>query len=276
MHKTLNSTILVLLSASFLAAQTSPTVSTDLQRQITQLRALVEQLQTRVSQLEKLSVETQSTTINRPPGEPQPVASAPPPGPPEPAHDFLRGTSINLLFDGYYAYNFNNPIGRVNVLRAYDVSSNAFSLNQADLVVENAPDVANCKLFGVRVDLQFGQATETLQGNPANEPRPGIYRNIFQAYGTYVIPVGKGLTIDFGKFASSLGIEGNYTKDQMNYSRSLWFNFLPYYHMGIRANYSFNDKIAVNYWTVNGTHKRSRSMVLKINSLDSPSHRKDY
>jgi Putative beta-barrel porin-2, OmpL-like. bbp2 len=103
--------------------------------------------------------------------------------------------------------------------------------------------------------LQFGQATETLQGNPANEPRPQIFRNIFQAYGTYVAPIGNGLTVDFGKWASSLGIESNYNKDQMNYSRSYWFNFLPFYHMGVRANYKFNDKFAVNYWLVNGTQQ---------------------
>jgi TolA-binding protein len=169
--------------------------------------------------------------------------------------DFLRDTTINLAVDGYYDYNFNAPIGRVNLLRAYDVLSNAFSLNQADVIFERAPDVADGRRFGARLDLQFGQATDTLQGNPSNEPRPDIYRNIFQAYGTYVVPLGSGLTVDFGKWASSLGIEGNYTKDQMNYSRSFWFDFLPFYHMGVRANYQFNDKIAVNYWVVNGTEQ---------------------
>jgi hypothetical protein len=135
------------------------------------------------------------------------------------------------------------------------VSSNAFSLNQAGVVLENAPDPANGKRFGARLDLQFGQATETLQGNAANEPRPEIYRNIFQAYGTYVAPIGSGLTVDFGKWASSLGIEGNYTKDQINYSRSYWFDFLPFYHMGARVHYQFNDKFGVNYWVTNGTQQ---------------------
>jgi hypothetical protein len=167
--------------------------------------------------------------------------------------DLLHGTTVNLLLDGYYEYNFNAPIGRVNLLRAYDVSSNAFSLNQADLVLENAPDPTHGKRFGARLDLQYGQATETLQGNPANEPRPEIYRAVFQAFGTYVVPVGRGLTVDFGKWASSLGMEANYTKDQMNYSRSYWFNFLPFYHMGVRAQYPVNDKLSVNYWVVNGT-----------------------
>ncbi|MGA8743956.1 MAG: outer membrane beta-barrel protein, partial [Terracidiphilus sp.] len=130
------------------------------------------------------------------------------------------GATLNLYFDGYFENNFNNPTGRVNDLRAYDVLSRVFSINQTDLIVALDPDVQGGRRYGMRVDLQFGQATETLQGNPVNEPRPDIYRNIFQAYGTYVIPEGSGLNFDFGKWASSLGIEGNYTKDQMNYSRS--------------------------------------------------------
>lgn len=169
--------------------------------------------------------------------------------------DFFRGSTVNVILDGYYGYNFNRPVGRVNLLRAYDVLSNAFSLNQAAFIFERAPNVAEGRRLGARVDLQFGQATGTLQGNPANEPRPEIYRNIFQAYGTYVAPVAEGLTIDVGKWASSLGIEANYTKDQMNYSRSYWFNFLPFYHTGVRANLKLNDKVALNYWLTNGTQQ---------------------
>ncbi|WP_158752043.1 outer membrane beta-barrel protein [Acidobacterium sp. S8] len=86
----------------------------------------------------------------------------------------------------------------------------------------------------------------------ANETRPDIYRNIFQAYGRYVAPIGKGLTIDFGKWASSLGFESNYTKDQLNYSRSFYFYYLPFYHMGVRTNFQINDKVAFNYWLTNG------------------------
>lgn len=247
-----------------LAASTAGSAdSTELNQQIKELRTLVEKLQARVDQLEKQSPQERAplTAQNSPS---QPANAAPQQQPQSQAaslqsgssqSDLLHSTTINLLVDGYYSYNFNNPIGRVNLLRAYDVSSNAFSLNQAALVLENAADPDNGKRFGLRLDFQYGQSTETLQGNPANEPRPDIYRNIFQAYGTYVLPIGKGLTVDFGKFASSLGIEGNYTKDQMNYSRSYWFDFLPFYHMGVRANYKFKDKLAINYWIVNGTQQ---------------------
>jgi hypothetical protein len=169
--------------------------------------------------------------------------------------DFLHGATLNFALDEYYEYNFNDPVGRVNALRTYDVLSNNISLNQADVVFERAPDVSGGSPFGVRIDLQFGQATDTLQGNPSNEPRPSIYQNIFQAYGTYVAPIGGGLTLDVGKFGSSIGIEGNYTKDQMNYSRAYWFDFLPFYHMGVRAAYKVNDKLTLNYWVVNGTNQ---------------------
>lgn len=177
---------------------------------------------------------------------------APAPAPPLASSD---GTTVNFLFDGYYGYNFNHPVGRDNLLRANDVLSNSFSLNQAGIVVERAADLSANRRFGYRLDLMFGQNTETLQGGAQNELRPQVYRNIFQAYGSYILPVGHGLQLDFGKFASSLGYEGNYSKDQFNYSRAYFFNYLPFYHTGLRATYNLSDKLALQYWLVNGANQ---------------------
>ncbi|HTV08102.1 MAG TPA: outer membrane beta-barrel protein [Candidatus Aquilonibacter sp.] len=168
------------------------------------------------------------------------------------SESFLRTTTFAFALDGYYGYNFNAPIGRVNLLRAYDVTSNSFNINQADVIVEHLPTSAS--RTGGRIDLQFGQATETLQGSSVNEQRPQVWRNLFQAYGSYLAPVGSGLELDFGKFASSLGNEGNYTKDQIAYSRAFSFNYLPFYHMGLRANYNVTSKLNVAYWLVNGAN----------------------
>jgi Putative beta-barrel porin-2, OmpL-like. bbp2 len=249
---------------------------------VKQLREVVQSLLTRVSELEKelkqrqpvatAAAERNSADSNAPGAGAGGNAEAPPPTAPaqnttlEPRNeqaiaadrgilDYLHGATLNFALDEYYGYNFNKPVGRVNALRAFDVLSNNISLNQASMVFERAPDAAARRPFGVRIDLQFGQATDTLQGNPANEPRPQIYRNIFQAYGTYVAPLGKGLTVDVGKWGSSIGIEGNYTKDQINYSRAFWFDFLPFYHMGVRAAYKLNDQLTLNYWLVNGTNQ---------------------
>jgi Putative beta-barrel porin-2, OmpL-like. bbp2 len=241
-------------------AQAAGASDAALRVEVIELRALVKQLEARVDVLERRGSAQASEA---PPATPTPAvsaaaamgagANAPPAAAGVPGG--VAGTTVNLGFDGYYGYNFNSPIGRANLLRAYDVSSNSFSINQANLVVDNAPDPANGKRFGARLDLQWGQATQTLQGNSTNEPRPDIYREIFQAYGTYVAPIGNGVTIDFGKWSSSIGLEGNYTKDQINYSRSFWFDYLPFYHMGLRMNYKVNDFLAVNYWVTNGTQQ---------------------
>jgi hypothetical protein len=213
----------------------------------------IEVLEARVAKLEaRLEAATAAAQPVAP--APAPVVAPPPPAPPPPT-SAPPPVDVNFLIDGYYGYNFNQPSDRVNVLRAYDILSNNFSLNQAVAMFESTPDPDHGRRFGGRLDLQFGQATEATQGSPVNEPRPDVYRHIFQAYGTYVAPLGKGLTIDFGKWASSLGIESNYTKDDMNYSRSYWFDFLPFYHMGFRLSYAFNDRVSAAYWLVNGVNE---------------------
>jgi hypothetical protein len=213
-----------------------------------------EELLRRLTALETQIAELKAL-IEAPAAEAKVAATTAAPSPTEAVAESLHNLTIGVALDTYYGYNFNQPIGRVNLLRAYDVTSNNFSLNQASLVLESAPDLAANRRFGGRVDLQWGQATETLQGSLTNEPRPWVYRNVFQAYGTYVVPVGSGLSVDFGKWSSALGYENNYTKDQINYSRSFWFNFLPFYHTGARINYKFNDAFALNYWITNGTQQ---------------------
>jgi hypothetical protein len=255
--------VVLLTSVTQLLGQGSdPSARTDEPNaEIQQLKILVQQLQTRVAQL-----ETQQQKAQTPPGPGNvpsnaTVSQSSTPVPQVLSQDdrgvldFLHDTTLNLTFDGYYGYNFNRPVGRVNLLRSYDVTANSFSINQAAIILERAPDPSNGRRFGARVDLQYGQATETLQGSAVNELRPQAYRNLFQAYGTYVAPLGSGLTVDFGKWASALGPEGNYSKDQINYSRSYFFNFLPFYHMGFRAAYNVSPKLTVAYWLVNGANQ---------------------
>ena len=219
----------------------------------------VERLEARVAALEKKLEPAVSSVTASPVAIPEAVERA--------KQSPTAGFNYGLTLDGYYAYNFNHPGNRTNALRAYDVSSNSFSLNQATFVIERPVDLTVGRRYGARVDLQYGQATQTLQGSSTNELRPDIYRTVFQAYGTYVAPIGSGLTVDFGKWASSLGIENNYTKDQANYSRSYLFTYLPYYHMGLRSTYAFNDKVNVSWWLVNGAQQTEDFNGFKSNAV---------
>ena len=72
---------------------------------------------------------------------------------------FVPGATLNFYFDGHYGYNYNRPVGRVNLLRANDVVSDNLTLNQVALILERAPDIAQERRFGGRLDLMFGQNT---------------------------------------------------------------------------------------------------------------------
>lgn len=169
--------------------------------------------------------------------------------------DFFKRTEVSGFVDAYYGYNFNRPIGSTNVtnfdnqLRNFDTKHNQFSLNQAKLVLENKPTEDG--RLGFRFDLNFGPATEIIH---AGEPGGAdIFRNLQQAYLSYLAPVGKGLQVDFGKFVTYHGFEVIETKDNWNYSRSILFAFgIPYYHYGVRLTYSPSDKVTLGFAMHNG------------------------
>ena len=161
---------------------------------------------------------------------------------------FFRDVEVSGLVDGYYSYNFNRPDAGVNNARAFDAYDNSFSLNLAKITLEKKNDLANP--LGFKVDLGFGPTVDIVNG-------PGPYggqqiKNLLQAYLSYVAPIGNGLTVDFGKFATPAGAEVIETKDNYNYSRGLLFTYGPYYHLGFRSKYTFNDKVAVTGFLLNG------------------------
>ena len=186
-----------------------------------------------------------------------PQAAAPPVA--NPVLKFFEGTELTGFVDTYYSYNFNTPktpcatVGGVaifNCLHNFDVAHNSFSLNLAELALEKKPTPDS--RGGYRIDLDYGSAAAIVAGfEPGGV---GIYQNIQQAYLSYLAPAGKGtVQFDFGKFVTWNGNEVIETKDNWNYSRSLLFALaIPYYHQGIRAAYSPNDKVTVTGFLVNG------------------------
>ena len=205
------------------------------------------------------------------PAQAQEKNDPPAQNPAQPAADqpdqLWKNLRFGLNFEGYYEYNWNRPDDRVNLLHAYDTRANTLGIQQTNLIFELPTDVDNGRRFGARLDLQYGQATETVQGSPANEPRPDVYRPVWQAFGSYVLPVGRGLQIDFGKWASNLGYETNYAKDDQAFSRAFLFNFLPFYHSGARVTLPVSDKVSVMYMLVNGIQQTEEFNNFKSNQF---------
>jgi hypothetical protein len=76
-----------------------------------------------------------------------------------------------------------------------------------------------------------------------------------QVFVSYIVPLGKGLRVDVGKFVTPVGTEfiDGYDGYNDNFSRSLLFTWaIPFTHTGFKLSYAFNDKFATTLMLVNG------------------------
>ncbi|HEY9165821.1 MAG TPA: porin [Candidatus Kryptonia bacterium] len=173
--------------------------------------------------------------------------------------------------DVYYSKNFNSPSNQLNQLRNFDIYENQFGFNLAKLTVQE-----QAQPVGFRLDLGFGTGNDIVQGllNPltgTTTASASTLNMLEQAYLTAVVPVGSGLTVDVGKFATMMGYEVIESNGNWNYSRSLLFAWaIPYYHMGMRLTYpvASNFTVAVhivNSWNTVIDNNKSKSVGLALN-----------
>jgi hypothetical protein len=161
---------------------------------------------------------------------------------------FFRNVEFTGLVDAYYTYNFNEPAtGTFTPLRNFDVRHNQFSVALVELAL-NKPATADDRV-GFRFDLDYGQVAQIFNADPLDG---NALLNVQQAYVSYMLPVGSGLTLDFGKFVTPVGSEPTESKDNFNYSRAFVYALGPYYHVGARLAYAINEKVAVGGVIVNG------------------------
>jgi hypothetical protein len=169
----------------------------------------------------------------------------------------LGPTTLSGFVDTYYGYNANQPAGRQNGLRNFDVNSGQFGLNMLELIADKAVD--NTNRVGYHVSLGFGQAmnlvnsTEVGPGAVPGTSTSNFDQYLKEGYIEWMAPVGKGLQINVGKFVTPNGAEVIESKDNWNYSRSLLFAWaIPYFHFGASAKYAFGPKFALTGYLVNG------------------------
>jgi hypothetical protein len=187
--------------------------------------------------------------VRQPAAQDKPAdATPPPPDPDKVTLNFFKNTEIGGLVDTYWQYNSNkvNPS-----YQAFNVLYNSFDVSMAEFWVAKTP--AADSPIGYKIRLNFGSAADIMASASGQFLRESPYKNIEEAYGSYLAPVGKGLQIDVGKFVTNAGAEVIEAKDDWNYSRSLLFQLaIPLYHAGVRLTYSPNDKVTLMGGVING------------------------
>ncbi len=166
--------------------------------------------------------------------------STPAPAPPK--------ITWNAFVDVYYTRNFNDPSNRMNDLRNFDINENQITLSLADLTIQE-----QAQPVGFKVELGFGTTSDFVNTASTFGTVSPSLANVMQAYGTVIVPIGAGLTIDAGKFVTHMGNEVIVSQSNWNYSRSYLFAYaIPYYHTGVRLTYPVASNVSATLHILDG------------------------
>ncbi len=171
-----------------------------------------------------------------------------------------KGGDIELsgFIDTSFNWNFVTPNvapGGTNAtgnttLRAFDRESDTFDLNSIQLNFKRpAPEAG-----GAGFNTEFTYGTDAGVIESAGFLGGTDELSIQEAYVELKAPIGSGLTVWVGKFATLFGAEVIENYMNWNASRSLLFNLaIPFTHTGARAMYNWLDgKVGTAIGIVNG------------------------
>lgn len=194
------------------------------------------------------------------PGELAPPPPMAVPAPPEEVVAAPAGLKISAFVDAFYSFQTAAQGTASPAHRAYDsqrwVSDAAAGTNAG--LAQNGFGLA---FAGIDASYDGGQlgATISLRAGPgvpifyAGDTGPLGIDNITQAYVTWT-PVPE-FSLDFGQFSTIFGAEVAESWKNLNYTRgALYYAMQPFWHTGLRASVSPNDKVSITGMVVNGVN----------------------
>jgi hypothetical protein len=107
---------------------------------------------------------------------------------------------------------------------------------------------------GVEVTVQEGRDAEIFgfSATASNIGGANWLRHLGPTNVSYLAPVGKGLTVQGGIFASFIGYDGLYAKDNLTYTRPWTGDYTPYFMLGVNASYPATPRLTAAAFVLNG------------------------
>lgn len=198
----------------------------------------------------------QGEFVPPPPMAAYPPAEAPPEEPPAPP----GGLKLSAFVDAFYGFQTAAQGTASPAHRAYD-SNRWISDPVAGANAGVAQNGFGLSFAGIDATYDGGQlgATISLRAGPsvpifyAGDTGPLGIDNIAQAYVTWT-PVPQ-FSLDFGQFSTIFGAEVAESWKNLNYTRGgLYYAMQPFWHTGLRASVSPNDKVTITGMVVNGVN----------------------
>ena len=158
------------------------------------------------------------------------------------------GLSLYGYVDISYTQNFKNPSDNTNQNRVFNVDSNSFRVQLAQIVLEKEAKTGGAleDAAGFRVKLNFGQDAEFTGGFG------GDVVDFQEVYAQFIAPIGNGIDLRMGRMNTLIGYEVIESPYNPNFSRSWLFGFgQPFTTTGFRASYDFSDEVSLAVGVIN-------------------------
>jgi putative OmpL-like beta-barrel porin-2 len=162
--------------------------------------------------------------------------------------NYLEELMLYSYIENSYVANLRDAgRGGVNELRFYD-HAGGYTLNAAELSVKKDPSERYRFGYGAVITAGIDSQKNHSLGifRDADDGAP-FYRNtekfdLPEAYVSYLVPLGSGLTLKAGKWATLIGYEVYESPKNLNFSRSFLYTFgTPYTHTGGLLSYQFTS-----------------------------------
>jgi Putative beta-barrel porin-2, OmpL-like. bbp2 len=175
--------------------------------------------------------------------------------PAEKPKTFLEEIKLFAYIENSFVVNLGhtgrgNGVDRVNDLRQYDYEE-GYTFNMAEFSVKKDPSDNYPFGFGLVVtagrDAQKNHAIGIFRDDDDAFPfRNTSVFDLQEAYLSYKVPLGSGLTLKAGKFVTLAGYEVIESPNNLNFSRSFSYTLgIPFTHVGALASYTFAEWLTV-------------------------------
>jgi hypothetical protein len=166
------------------------------------------------------------------------------------------GFKVSGFLDVAYTHNFNNPSTNLNQLHIFDTNASSFMPHLAQVMIERPADASGSAVerAGFRARLNFGSDARVTRARTNYQPGVASDEMDFQElYAEYILPVGSGLKVQFGKMNTLIGYEVINSWENPNFSRTFMFGLgQAFTTTGLRLSYTFNPMVTASVGVVNG------------------------
>ena len=170
---------------------------------------------------------------------------------PSPAPSEPTKVEFTTAVDAYYGYNVNGVDPELHV---FDIENDTLALSLAELTM--GKDTNMTSRVGFRVDLNFGSTVDVVTSAERWLSDQDGLKHVLQAYGS--VQIAESFSLDGGKFVTPIGSEVIQSWGNWNYTRSILFGYaIPFYHVGLRANWEASETVSLAGFLVNGWNNGS-------------------